>query len=209
MITKEDLQIKRTPEDLYNFIKDTLGKIRLNKEVKRIARLRRSPYKELIEEVYPLSVFCKLKYKDSSVFCQPIIGNQGYDAIVESDDGELIEIVEISWPIDGQKAHYQAVQLNEKGYTKLEIWDVNDATQRNQIINHIVEKAMEKAHKDYFTQKGSSLVFVLDITPYFGVSKIEYEDDIETLKQQLKEINYKVDKVYLLLLPIEMLIEIH
>ena len=208
MVTKDALQTKRTPSELRDFVESTFDSIRSDPETRKIARLRRPPFKELIEEVYPLSVFCDLKYHDSSIQCCPIIGNQGYDATIESDNGDLLEIVELTWPIDGQKAHYQAVQLNDNGHTELEIRDVNDNTQRNAIIEIIIETASKKALKDYQEQAGSSLVFILNIAPYFGMHKIENKDDIAILTDKLKEIEYKVQSVYLLLLPIKELRQI-
>ena len=208
MITKDDLETKKTPDDLYAFVESTFESILTNAEEKKVARLRKPPYKELIEEVYPLSIFCKQKYQDKPVLVQPVVGNQWYDAKIETIKGEPVENIELSWPIDGQKENYEAVQLNEKGHTKLEMWDVNDNSQRQQIIERIIVKANDKALKDYSTTEGSSLIFVLDIAPYFGMQKIENPDEIEYLKQKLKEISFKVTNVYLLLLPIKELIEI-
>lgn len=208
MITTDELQVKRTPKQLSDFIESTFESIRSDAATRQIARLRKPPYKELIEEVYPLSVFCGLKYHDGSVLCYPIIGNQGYDAKIESETGELLEIIELTWPIDGQKAHYQAVQLNENGNTELEIRDVNDNTQRNEIIERIIETANKKALKDYQEPEGSSLVFILDIAPYFGMHEIENKEELNELTQKLKAIEYKVKSVYLLLLPINDLMQI-
>lgn len=208
MITEDDLQQKRTPDELNKFVKSTFESIRADDTIKKVARQRKSPFKEFIEEVYPLSIFCNLKYQESDVQCFSVIGNQGYDAIIESSTGDLIENVELTWPIDGQKAHTEALQLNEKGYTDTEVWDVCDNTQRAGVIEQIIQTANKKALKDYDTPEGSSLVFILDIVPYFGMRKIEHPEDIEQLKQQLNQVEYKVKSVYLLLLPIEELIEI-
>ena len=207
MITSADLQVKRTPDELNKFVSTTFEYIRADDNVKKVARQRKPPFKELIEEVYPLSVFCNLKYHGASVKCCPVIGNQGYDAKIESDTGELIENIEFTWPIDGQKVH-KALQLNDQGRTDTEVWDVNDSSPRLKIIERVIQTANKKALKDYDVPEGSSLVFILDISPYFGMHKIEHTKDIDTLQQQLKEIEYKVKYVYLLLLPIKELIEI-
>lgn len=208
MITKDDLEIKRTPDELSAFVDSTFNAIRADENVRKIARLRKPPYKELIEEVYPLSVFCSLKYSNNPVLCSPVIGNQGFDAVIESPQGQLVEHIELSWPINGQKAHYTAKELNEKGITKLEIRDVNDPSPRDEIIERIVNKAKDKALKDYSTAQGSSIVFMLDTAPYFGMSKIEYPDDISRLVERIRNIEFKASNVYLLLLPLKELIEI-
>ncbi len=208
MISVDDLQIKRSPEKLDEFVQSTFGIISADKNIGKIARLRTPPFKELIEEIYPLSIFCNVKYKGNAVNCCPIIGNQGFDARIETREGELVEIVEITWPIDGQSMHAQVLQLNENGYTDAEVWDVNDNKNRQEIIEYIIEVANKKSVKDYNESEGSSLVFVVEIAPYFGMSKIEHPEDIEELKRQLEKIDYRVKEVYLLLLPIAELIRI-
>ena len=201
MISVDDLQVKRSPEELDEFVQSTFGAIRADKDIRKTARLRKPPFKELIEEIYPLSIFCNVKYKENAVNCCPVIGNQGFDARIETREGKLVEIVEITWPIDGQSMHTQVLQLNEKCYTDAEVWDVNDNKNRQEIIERIIEVANKKSVKDYNESEGSFLVFVVDIAPYFGMAKIEHPEDIEGLKQQLEEIDYRVKEVYLLLLP--------
>lgn len=208
MITSADLQIKRTPDELKRFVSTTFDSIKADDETKKVARQKKPPFKELIEEVYPLSIFCNIKYHGASVNCCPVIGNQGYDAKIETPSGDLIEIIELTWPIDGQKAHSQAVQLNENGHTDTEVRDVNDNSGRELIIERVLQTANKKALKDYDVPEGSSLVFILDIAPYFGMHTIEHQKDIDSLQQELQGIEYKVQSVYLLLLPINNLIQI-
>lgn len=208
MVTKQDLETKRTPEDLHTFVQSTLDLIRNNQDKRKEVRLKKILYKELIEEIYPFSIFCKLKYEGIKVLCQPILGNQGYDAIIETENGEAVEKVELSWPIDGQKNHSDALALNKKGHTRLEIRDVNDSAPRDEVIERILKKAKDKALKDYLSSEGSSLIFVLDIAPHFGMKTIEHPDEIEYLIQKLREIPFKVKNVYLLLLPMQKLVEL-
>lgn len=208
MITTNDLEAKRTPEELSEFVESSFELIGSDENEKKAYRLRKPPYKELLEEVWPLSIFCDLKYQDNTVLCCPVIGNQGFDAKIENTQEDLIENIELSWPIDGQKAHFIAVQLNEKGITKLEIRDVNDSSPRDEIIERIINKANDKALKDYSTNAGSSIVFVLDTTPNFGMNSIENPEAILHLTEKLKEINYKAANVYLLLIIQKELIQI-
>ena len=83
MITSADLQIKTTPDELNEFVSTTFDSIKADVATKKVARRRKPPFKELIEEVYPLSIFCNIKYHGSSVNCGPVIGNQGYDAKIK------------------------------------------------------------------------------------------------------------------------------
>jgi hypothetical protein len=208
MLTKEDLQEKRTPNNLCEFVEMTFATIKSDKATKENARLKKGLYKEFIEEVYPFSIFCKLKYNGQEVLCCPVIGNQGYDAIIESSPGTQLEIVELTWPIDGQKQHFQSVQLNKRGYSNPDVWDYNDDSKRIELIKRIIKTAEGKALKDYATEEGASLIFVLNIAPYFGMTEVENNEYIELLKTKLKAIKFNVNSVYLLLLPIEELIEI-
>ena len=208
MISVDDLQEKRSPEELDEFVRSTFDAIRADDDIRKTARLRKPPFKELIEEIYPLSIFCNVKYKGRNVNCRPVIGNQGFDARIETRDGELVEIVEVTWPIDGQSMRTQVLQLNEKGHTDTEVWDINDNKNRQEIIKRVIEVANKKSIKDYNESEGSSLVFVVDIAPYFGMAEIEHPEDIVELKGELAEIDYRVKEVYLLLLPINKLIRI-
>lgn len=207
-ITKENLELKRSPEELDDFVQETLATIASDEQLKKQARLRKNGFKEVIEEVYPLSIFCKLKHGGNDVLCYPVIGSQGYDARIEDTEGNLKESIELTWPIDGQKEFFQRKQLNEKGYTEVSVWNYNDKTKQNEIIEIILRTAKDKSLKVYEENGDSSLVFILDIAPYFGMGKIEKQDDIDRLIEELQKIEYRVKTVYLLLLSVNQLIEI-
>jgi hypothetical protein len=208
MTSEEELQKKRTPDELAIYIDSIFDFIRSDKDAREIARMKKDVFKVLIEEIYPFSIYCKLKYVGKNILCRPVIGSQGFDGTIESNTGELIEIVEITWPIDGQKEHFKLKQLNERGYTDVEIWDYNDSSKIMDFIDRIIKKAYDKSLKNYKTEKGSALVFVLDIEPYFDVERLEHKEKIEFLKTKLKEIKFNVKEQYILLLPIQELIEI-
>ena len=205
-ISKEILEQKRSPEELGQYVRETLSEISKNKELKKEARLRTQLFKELFEEVYPLSIFCIEKYKGVDVVCYPVIGSQGYDAIIENQDGSLIEVIELTWPVDGQKEHFERKQLNDQGHTDFEVWNDNDRSKRQQLIDIILKAAYKKSFKDYEEPEGSSLVFILGITPFFGMSEIDHQEDIDLLVEELSKIEFKANSVYLLLLPINKLI---
>ena len=64
ILSEEQLQEKRTPEELDKFAKDIFNSIRLDETVKKQARMKKDIFKVLIEEFYPFSVFCIEKYND-------------------------------------------------------------------------------------------------------------------------------------------------
>ena len=82
--------------------------------------------------------------------------------------------------------------------------------QKNEIIEKIIHTANKKALNDYSEPEGSSLIFVLNIAPYFGMHQIDRQAqaDIDVLIRRLKDIEFKVNSVYLLLLPIKKLVQI-
>ncbi len=208
MTSEEELQKKRTPDELASYIDSIFDSIKADKDAREIARMKKDVFKVLIEEIYPFSIYCKLKYAGKNVLCSPVIGNQGFDATIESNTGELIELVEFTWPIDGQKEHFKCKQLNEKGHTDVEIWYYNDNSKILDLIDRIIKKAHDKSLKNYKSEKGSALVFVLDIEPSFDLERLEHKEKIEFLKTKLKEIKFNVKAQYILLLPIQELIEI-
>ena len=94
MITKDELETGRTPKELSEFVSQIFDQIRADDAQVKLARTRQGTYKEFIEEVYPLSIFLSCKYGDDCLYkCRPVLGNQGYDAVVEADEGKLIENV--------------------------------------------------------------------------------------------------------------------
>jgi hypothetical protein len=206
--TKETLEQKRNPKELQSFIKKAFEYISSNENLERKARSRNGFFKEFIEEIYPLSIFCNLKYDQKNIKCCPIISNQGYDAIIENQDGSIIEHVELTWPIDGQKSSYKREQMNKIGHTELEIWDYADNAKRMELINIILKIAEKKSIRDYDYSQGSSLVFILNTAPYFGMKTLEHQDEINLLLAKLRQIRFQTSLVYLLLLPIKKLIQV-
>ena len=67
MITDEELEKLRSPKEFYKFVNDTFYQLK-NSEERKIARKKKGNYKELIQELYPLSIFLLDQY-----FCTQII----------------------------------------------------------------------------------------------------------------------------------------
>lgn len=207
-LTKEILEKKRNLEELKSFVKKTFEYTSSDERLERKARSRQGLFKEFIEEIYPLSLFFELKYYGKNEKCCPIIGNQGYDAVIENQDGSIIEYVELTWPIDGQRSSFRWKQLNTIGHTELEIWGYKDNTKRMEIVNIILEIAEKKSIRDYDYLEGSSLVFIMNTAPYFGMRTLDHQEEIDLLLTKLKQIKFQTNMVYLLLLPRGELIQV-
>lgn len=208
MISKEDLQKPRTPSELKQYREQIFAMIRQDKEIIKAARLRQGLYKNLIEEFYPFSMYCDHKYRGADVSCEIVIGKQGYDGIIKDRSGGEIEYVEITWPIDGHKEKAAMRLLNDRGYTNIEVQDVDYDSERQAIINRIIEKARDKALKDYTFNVTSSLIILIDIYPHFFLDNPHHQKELDNLIVQLRHIPFKVKSVYLILMPVEKIISI-
>lgn len=208
MISKKDLQKPRTPSELKQFREQIFKMIRQDKEIVKDARLRKELYKNLIEEIYPFSIYCDYKYRCADVLCEIVIGNQAYDGIIKDLSSGEIEYVEITWPIDGHKEMAAMRLLNDRGYTNIEVRDVDDDSERQAIINRTIEKARDKALKDYTSNGTSSLIILVDIYPHFFLDNPHHQQELGNLIEQLRCIPFKVKSVYLILMPVEKIIAI-
>ena len=123
-ISKNDFYVKRTPVELVNYIVEAFDFIDKNEELKKIARLKKEPFKTFIEELLPFSKYCKWKYRDSKdVLCSLVPGTTGRDAVITLCDKNIEHSVEITWPIDGLRESLQSKQVNERGYSDVMIWN--------------------------------------------------------------------------------------
>ena len=99
MITKEDIEIGRTPSELRQFVTTEKLKVNKCKQERHRAMRMKGIYKVFVDEIIPLSLFCMKIYPDNyKIF--PKLGNQGYDAIVKDENGKIFEYVEITAPHD-------------------------------------------------------------------------------------------------------------
>ena len=109
----------------------------------------------------------------------------------------ILHSVEITWPIDGRNAVCQGKQLNERGYTRVNIWDYNDTSQHQAVISRILEIAEKKAVRDYRESGGSSIIFVVDRS-LFCDSNPKHVDMLQSLRTKLSAIQQQADNVLLM-----------
>lgn len=199
-MTKENLQRPRTAKELREFLDQTFEAIRQDKNARNSARARKGLYKPLIEELWPLSWYFENKYRDHPDYRLKLqLGNQGFDAIVLDEQGEEIERMEATWPIDGHK-HAETVRLlNEKGHAPSEVYN-DPLVKLREVFEHTLRGAKKKAIRDYKMIKGhSSLVLVVDPVPYYHPEISEHRSEVERFVTDLSAIEYQVDEVVLLL----------
>lgn len=202
-ISKEAFAIPRTPSDLYLYKEEAYEYICSQSEMVKDARLHKEPFKTFAEELLPFSAYCSWKYGErEDVLCSLIIGNQAGDGLVRDLSRRTEHLIEITWPVDGRSDRLQAKQMNEQGFTECKVWSDNDVTEHKEAISRLIEKAREKALKNYYAPNGESvLILVFDVWPLFWDDNPLHTLLIDNLITELKLIDYLVDEVFLMLMP--------
>lgn len=192
-LTKEELEIQRTPAQLQDFIAQVRLQVRFSPEEFAAGECKMSLYKEFLDEIVPLSDFAILAYPEHYQVL-PVIGNQGYDAIVFNQQGQEVEKIEIANPINGEYEAKVARNIIDHGYGGVCIGEVGgDMEELIPIIERIIAK---KSLKDY-----SDAVVVFNVAGYppFEGYEERYNDQIKRIKNTLKSKSFRAKKVCLLL----------
>jgi len=208
-ITKEAFTLTRTPGELATYVHETNEYINANSELKKVARLRREPYKTFQEELMPFSHFCTWKYVDrTDVLCSLLPGTPAGDAVVHDVAAGTDHLVEITWPMDGRKEVKKGQQLNERGMGNYESWDYEDIGPHLEAVERALSVARKKSLKDYRTKGGSTLLLVFNEYPYFREDNPKHQSVLDLLVQRLGLFEFKVENVAVLLVQSGRIIEV-
>jgi len=205
MITKEDIEIERTPSELRQFVTTVKSKINNCEQERHKGMLKEGIYKVFIDEIIPLSLFCIKIYPDNYKI-SPKLGNQGYDAIVKDENGKIFEYVEITAPHDGRKAANVAKLAVKNGIALSTLRDYNSGSDLIDMFLIIMEVCKKKAKKDY---SDCSLVIVIDFSPPFEEEKTKYVQLVKELEKKILKMKFNVKKIYLLITPLDMVEKIY
>ena len=205
MITKEDIEIERTPNELRQFVTTIKSKINNCEQERHRGMLKEGIYKVFVDEIIPLSLFCMKIYPDNyKIF--PKIGNQGYDAIVKDENGKIFEHLEITVPHEGLKAANDAKLTVERGFGETSTREYNSGSDLKDMFSIIMDVCEKKSKKDY---SDCSLVIVIDFFPPFEEEKTKYAQLVKELEKKILKINFIVKKIYLLIIGLEMVKRIY
>lgn len=122
ILDSEDLQRPRRPAELAQWVTETLERLALTPEGKACLRLGRGLAKQLVEEVYPLSVLAAKLYADrADLVCVPVLGNQNYDAVFRDMsvcpvEGQKVEITQAS---TDYSTHLRMLHLEDRGWAPM------------------------------------------------------------------------------------------
>ena len=205
MITKEDIEIGRTPNELRQFVTTIKSKINNCKQERHRAMRKKGIYKVFVEEIIPLSLFCMKIYPDNyKIF--PKLGNQGYDAIVKDENGKIFEYVEITGPHVGRKAKNVAKLAVKNGIALNTLRDYNSGSDLIDMFSIIMDVCEKKSKKDY---SNCSLVIDIDFSPPFEEEKTIYVQSLKELEKKILKMKINAKKIYLLIVPLGMVKKIY
>jgi hypothetical protein len=194
MITEDDIQKRRSPRGLRQFVTRRKKKINSIKSERHKAIQRRGLYNVFIKEIVPLSVFA-LKIYDNSYTVEPILGNQGYDAIVKDKGGNIIDYVELTFPDDWKSEAEDANLVVSRGGGKTNVFSPGDDI--DGLSKFIHDICLKKAQKDY---SDCTLVIVIDFWPVSKQFRKLYSRKIKEVTKNIQAFAFKAKRVYLLLL---------
>ena len=92
----------------------------------------------------------------------PVLGNQGYDALVLDAHGRECDRIEMTIPVDGAQQFADACQIVEHGCGRVRIGDPGDDI--DELSHHVLETCRSKAKKDY---RDCTLVVAIEPIPPF------------------------------------------
>lgn len=150
-ISKEELEEARTPSELWDWLIRKVEQICATQEGLKDFRLQKGLLKKLPEEIAPLAIFGKHKYRSTDqVLLRPVIGSQNYDAEIidkriEPPDKCYIEITQAH---EGEDDYFRRCELLNKGFVFSNA-PVEEGVKNE--LTRIVCAAKRKAGKDYPT----------------------------------------------------------
>lgn len=117
-LSAEEMTKRRTPRELNDWVPTIFDRYSESNDAKAYLRLKKGLCKQLLEEVWPLALLAKQLFGNSDqVICEPVLGNQKYDALIEDRRGDApIQIkVEFTIAVDGYDDHLRMKEFNERG----------------------------------------------------------------------------------------------
>ena len=203
MITKEDIEIWRTPKELRQFVTTKKLKVSKCKQERHRAMRKKGIYKVFVEEIIPLSLVCMKIYPDNyKIF--PKLGNQGYDAIVKDENGKIFEYVEITGPHVGRKAKNVAKLAVKNGIALNTLRDYNSGSDLIDMFSIIMNVCKKKAKKDY---SNCSLVIDIDFSSPYEEEKPIYMQLLKELEKKILKMKFNIKKIYLLIIPLNNMVK--
>lgn len=210
MISKEDIETFRTPEQFIEWVNDTLSQFD-TRDKKILIRSKSKPeYKVFLEESYPLMLFCKRYFNNTTeeIQLKQILGNQTFDVMVENHI--QFQYIEITQAINGEIEALRMEQLNSVGYVsasgpisvkgtkkqlerivKFDEYDENMKVLIEKFPMELIEECVDKKIKKAYPLN-TFLLIVFDDHRH-----IHLDDDLDYLNEFMKITIYpKISQVF-------------
>lgn len=195
MLSSEDFQSLRTVGELRAFVLRLKGEVTADDGERSQGILKKGLYKEFIDELLPLGFYASLIYPENYLV-RPVLGNQGFDAIIYDENGQECDRVEITSPHDGQASAKDARLLVSRGYGAVVGGTPGDDF--DALFDCVLSVCQDKALKDY--NDCSLVVSIAPMQPFPGFETI-HEQQIRSLVLKIAGISFKAKRVFLLVLP--------
>ena len=192
----KDIEQYRNLDDMIKYFETKKEIINRDFELKKLANLKKGRFKVFLEEFYPLLLFMQTSHCDKKAIATICIGNQGYDAIIKTED--QIRKLEFTIYHDGAFEYKDGIKLNSDGVGNFRYDDGLSLEARAQkYLENTIKNVKKKQTKDY---KGIELVFLISTYGYYEV----FDNSSEKFKKQMIEIleneKFSSDSVYVIFL---------
>jgi len=202
MITSLEIEQPRSPRSLREFVTQLKESVRSDEHERHLGIQKKGLYKEYLDELVPLSCFAVLAYPECYTV-KPILGNQGYDALVFDQTGKEFDRIEITSPHNGAAAATEAKFVVNHGWARMPGGEPGDDFDAQ--FPHVLATCYKKAAADY---SDCTLVIAVAPMPPFESFEGRYEEQIVALRREIAQIKFKAKRVFLLLLP-DRVINVH
>ena len=196
MITKEQIERRRTVAELRQFVEEVRVAVEANPDEMKKARKKAGIYKMFVDEIMPLALAAEY-VSDWSDYLQPVEGNQGYDVVIFDDKKKYKGKIEIAKPYNGENNAKDIKQIQQRGFGNIKIHELGEGL--SEVAAQILATAQKKALKDY---SDCTLLFLGSIAPPFDCELADLENSAELLKIQLQSIRYNAKRVLLVVPPL-------
>jgi hypothetical protein len=198
-LTAQELEKQRTVKELRAFVERIRDSVSADRSEFEFGMAKRGYYKEFLDEVEPLCNFAEAEYP-TDFKLQPVLGNQGLDAIVFDSDGTEVDRVEFTKPHDGAAAAVAARQVVTRGYSDIQVQDLTEVLE--EFFPFFEKSAKAKSAKDY---SGVTVVFYLASPPPITGAEAVFERQVERLRGILAARTFKAKRVLLYVNPARVL----
>jgi hypothetical protein len=195
LISEVEVQKRRSPRELREFAESVRVAVCADTSEFELGMTKKGLYKEFLDEVLPLSYFAELHYPETYTV-QPVLGNQGYDAIVYDDTGVEYDRVEMTKPHDGKYASEDAKLVVKRHFGRMKVGDPADDF--DVLLPIVVSTCENKALKDY---SDCNLVVIVSPHPPLDGYEDRYEKQLQKKRKRLSKIKFNAKRVFLFIPP--------